>query len=65
MCGCYHCKNRTNDICGRFPDFLNEEQCKTAGIEWDEELYVDCFHCNEDCPTIICVYFEEDNDEKE
>ena len=65
MCGCYHCKNRKEPICGRYPDFLNKEDCEQAQIEWDEELYIDCGHCDYECPTIICVYFEEDNDGRE
>ena len=62
MCGCYYCKNRRTDQCGRHPDFLCKRDCEEQGIEWVEELFVDCDLCNNECPTLLCQYFEEGND---
>lgn len=64
MCCCYYCKNRKDSKCGRFPDFLNQEDSNTAGIIWDKELYVDCNNCEDECHTILCAEFEEDSNGK-
>lgn len=58
-CVCAKCKNRTKEICGRYPDFLNENECKKQKIEWDEEWFVDCENCDDGCHTILCVYYKE------
>lgn len=57
-CMCAHCKNSKNPDCGRYPEFLNEEECKEQDIEWEDWFYRDCSHCDDGCPTFFCCYYE-------
>ena len=53
-CICHNCINRTNPVCGRYPDF-----CDSKHVDYDEDFYTDCENCDGGCYTILCEYYEE------
>ena len=53
-CICYSCKNRNNDVCGRYPEFVDKDN-----KDYDPEFNINCGEeCTGECETFYCHYYE-------